>query len=236
LHAIFKTMNRLFVIFFLIFGTASVEAQIHEIGVFLGGSNFIGDIGPTNYIAPNEFAYGVLYKWNRSPRHSWRFSYTQSKITSRDIDSDMPARQKRGYDFENNIKEISAGLEFDFFDFDLHDSKPKFTPYVYTGLSYLHYDGLFFVNGRPRQNSPHGTIAIPMTLGIKGRIFDHFVIGLESSVKYSFADDIDGSAPTNKNLKNTGLDFGNPNSKDWYVFTGLTLTYTFGNKPCFCAE
>jgi hypothetical protein len=59
----------------------ATHAQIHEVGVFLGGSNYIGDIGPTTYISPNEPAIGVLYKWNKSPRHSYRFSYTQSKIT-----------------------------------------------------------------------------------------------------------------------------------------------------------
>src|SRR6218665_1730085 len=137
-------MNRFVILFFLIFGTASVQAQIHEIGVFLGGSNYIGEIGPTDYVNPNEFAYGILYKWNRSPRHSWRFSYTQAKITSRDKQSDMPSRKERNYDFENNIKELSAGLEFDFFSFDLHDSKPQFTPYVYTGLSYGPFFGGFF--------------------------------------------------------------------------------------------
>ncbi|MDX1317352.1 MAG: DUF6089 family protein, partial [Xanthomarina gelatinilytica] len=21
---------------------------------------------------------------------------------------------------------------------------------------------------------------------------------------------------------------------DWYMFTGVTLTYTFGRKPCYC--
>jgi len=227
-------MNRFFILLFLIFGTASVHSQIHEIGIYLGGSNYIGDIGPTKYIDPNEFAYGILYKWNKSPRHSWRFSYTQSKITSRDKDSDMPSRRQRGYDFENNIKEVSAGLEFDFFKFDLHDTKPQFTPYVYSGLSYVQYDGLFFVNGRAKSDSSHGSVAIPMTLGVKARIFDHMVLGLESSVKYVFGDDLDGSGPKNKNL--TGQGFGNINSDDWYVFTGLTLTYTFGNKPCFCTD
>jgi len=227
-------MNRFVILFFLIFGTASVQAQIHEIGVFLGGSNYIGEIGPTDYVNPNEFAYGILYKWNRSPRHSWRFSYTQAKITSRDKQSDMPSRKERNYDFENNIKELSAGLEFDFFSFDLHDSKPQFTPYVYTGLSYAHYDGLFFVGGRPKSDSSHGSLAIPMTLGVKTRLFGSLVIGLEASAKHMFGDDLDGSGPKNENLE--ALQFGNINSKDWYVFTGLTLTYTFGDKPCFCAE
>lgn len=227
-------MNRFFVTLFLILGATSVQAQIHEIGLFLGGSNYIGDIGPTDYIAPNKPAFGILYKWNRSPRHSWRASYTQSTIASYDRDSEVPARKSRDYRFKNDIKEVSLGLEFDFFDFDLHDSKPKFTPYIYSGLSYVHYNGLFFVGKDDRYDSSHGSLAIPITLGIKARIMPHLILGLESGARYSFADDLDGSNPTNDNLQSQA--FGNTNSTDWYVFTGFTLTYTFGNKPCFCAD
>ncbi len=66
--------------------------QIHEIGVFVGGSNYIGDVGSTDYFAPNDVALGVLYKWNRSTRHSWRFSYIQTSISANDVDSDAPNR------------------------------------------------------------------------------------------------------------------------------------------------
>ena len=85
----------------------ATQAQIHEIGVFLGGSNYIGDLGPTTYIAPNEPAFGLLYKWNKSPRHSYRFSYIQSEITSNDLDSKEASRNQRGYRFENDLKEVS---------------------------------------------------------------------------------------------------------------------------------
>jgi hypothetical protein len=110
-------MNRNYILLFLLLGFTNVNAQIHEIGVFLGGSNYIGDVGPTTYIAPDEFAFGVLYKWNKSPRHSWRFSYSQAKITSSDLKSNSPSRTPRGLYFENNIKEVSLGLEFNFFVF-----------------------------------------------------------------------------------------------------------------------
>jgi uncharacterized protein DUF6089 len=227
-------MKRIFVLFFCFLGFTSVNAQIHEIGVFLGGSNYIGDVGPTNYIAPNEFAYGILYKWNRSPRHSWRISYTQAKITSNDADSDVPARKQRGFDFENNIKELSLGLEFNFFDFNLHEGKRKVTPYVYTGLSYFAYEELYYVDNNASEDYQAGSLAIPMTVGIKSNITDNFVLGLEIGTRYTFTDNIDGSNPKNENLQD--LKFGNTNSNDWYVFSGLTLTYTFGNKPCYCAD
>ncbi|MNE01273.1 hypothetical protein D3C80_937060 [compost metagenome] len=73
-----------------------------------------------------------------------------------------------------------------------------------------------------------------MIVGVKSNITPNFVIGLEVGARYTFADDIDGSNPTNDNLEN--LQFGNLNNNDWYVFSGLTLTYTFGNTPCYCAE
>ena len=97
-------MKKILVLFFCLIFQNVLTAQIHEIGVFLGGSNYIGDVGKTNYVNPNELAIGIVYKWNKSPRHAWRISYTQSKITANDLDSKVPGRYKRGYDFENKIK------------------------------------------------------------------------------------------------------------------------------------
>ena len=115
----------------------NAHSQINELGVFVGGTNYIGDIGPMDYIAPNEPAIGILYKWNRSPRHAYRFSYTQGKITAKDSESKVPSRFLRGNSFENSIKEFSAGLEFNFMDFNLHDGDPGVSPYVYSGVSYF---------------------------------------------------------------------------------------------------
>ncbi len=209
-------------------------SQIHEVGVFLGGSNYIGDIGPTTHIAPNKLALGLLYKWNKSPRHSYRIAYMQSNITSNDLDSKEASRNLRGYRFENNIKEVSLGLEFNFFDFNLHQIGNKTTPYVYSGVSYTRYSSLFFINGEEKTNSRRGTIAIPMTIGIKSKLNRSFILGLEVGARYTFADDLDGSKTKNQNLSH--LNFGNINNNDWYVFSGVTLTYTFGEKPCYCAD
>jgi hypothetical protein len=227
-------MKKIFISFLCFFAFMTSHAQIHEVGVFLGGSNFIGDVGSTNYIRPNEPAFGIIYKWNKSPRHAYRFSYTQSQVSSNDNDSDEPGRYNRAYSFVNNIKELSAGLEFNFFDFNLHNMKTQITPYVYSGLSYVQYDGLFFSGGQQKSDAKHGTLAIPIILGVKSNITPNFVLGLEVGARNTFADDIDGSNPTNKNLQN--LRFGNLNNNDWYVLSGFTLTYTFGNKPCYCAE
>lgn len=227
-------MNRFITVLFFLLLFSKTEAQINELGVFFGGSNYIGDVGPTTYIAPKEISLGILYKWNRSTRHAWRFSYTQGKITSDDMDSDAPSRKKRGYSFENEIKELSAGLEFNFFDFNLHESGWITTPYVHTGISFFRYDELYVLDGKTKIDESKYAMAIPMTVGLKTRIADQFVLGLETGIRYTFTDNLDGSNP--KNEAYSHLNFGNLNSKDWYVFTGLTLTYTFGQNPCYCAE
>ena len=40
------------------------HGQFHELGLFIGGSNYIGDIGTNRYLDPNSPAVGVIYKWN----------------------------------------------------------------------------------------------------------------------------------------------------------------------------
>ncbi|MFD2941520.1 type IX secretion system protein PorG [Flavobacterium notoginsengisoli] len=229
-------MKKIFNLLLCFFPLITLNAQINELGVFLGGSNFVGDVGKTTYIAPEKLAFGVLYKWNRSPRHSWRFSYTQSEVSGNDFKSDETGRNQRGYRFDNNVKELSAGLEFNFFDFNLHDYRTKITPYVYSGLNFFIFDNLYRYTTSPNiiYSEKSSSFAIPIILGIKSNITPRFVLGLETGVRYTFTDNIDGSNP-NTSSSNI-LKFGNLNNNDWYVFSGVTLTYTFGKKPCYCAE
>jgi hypothetical protein len=227
-------MRTLSVYIFLLLCTLKTSAQINELGVFLGGINYIGDVGPTDYISPNEPAFGVIYKWNRSTRHAYRFSYFQGNIRSNDLDSKVPSRNLRGKQFKNSIKEFSAGLEFNFLEFDLHDNKNTTTPYVFTGVNYFIYDEIYILNTESSFDYRHSSFAIPMVVGLKTKLFNNFIIGVEVGARYTFTDNLDGSNPLNDNFET--LRFGNQNSKDWYVFSGFTLTYTFGKNPCFCSE
>lgn len=218
---------------------STVIAQFHEIGPFIGGSNFIGDVGKTNYIKPNEYAFGLIYKYNRSLRHSFRFSYIQSNVTANDDASSENARQVRSLDFKNHVKDLMAGLEFNFFNFNLHGLDDQFTPYVCTGIAYTYYDALYYpkagaTNDIAKIEKTRKTFGIPMIVGVKSRVGQNWVLAGEVNFRYTFADDIDGSNPTNADLSK--LKFGNIDSNDWITFVGITLTYTFGDKPCYCEE
>ncbi len=217
-------------VFFLQVG----HSQIYEVGVFAGGSNFIGDVGATNYISPNTSALGLMLKWNRSPRHSWRVSIIYSDLKADDAKSDDPRRIQRDYSFDSNLLEISAGMEFTFVEFDLHTSGLKFAPYIYSGISTARHPNFYFSQAGELidENADSWAWGIPMVLGVKSNISNHLVLGFEIGARYTFSDEIDGSVPDNPGRAN--LSFGNINSNDWYVFTGFTLTYTFGQRPCYC--
>ncbi|UNY99154.1 DUF6089 family protein [Zhouia spongiae] len=226
-------MKKSILIIFVSFLSTMASGQTYEIGPFIGGSNLIGDVGADNYIRPNKLALGLVGKWNVSTRYSFRGSLTYSRLHADDGKSDMVSRRQRGYEVDAKLLEGSLGLEFNFWEFDLHSFSKPFVPYIYSGVSVFGHDLLYFQNGEAQDYGNHITFAVPMVLGVKAKVTQHFVLAAEVGARYAFTDAIDGSNPTGSLEDNIGLKFGNINSDDWYVFSGLILTYTFGRRPCY---
>ena len=218
------------VVFFLFIVQFS-HGQIYEVGIAVGGSNFIGDVGKTSFIAPNELLNGFIFKWNRSPRHSYRLSFLSANLSANDLNSNDPRRLDRGLYFDSDLFETSLGMEFTFLDFNLHKSGIKYTPYIFTGITYAKFDKLthqnnIILNTGNKSNS----FGIPFILGFKYRFLKHFIISAEVGSRFVFSDNIDGSLSESENYSS----YGNINNKDWYMFSLINLSYTFGRKPCYC--
>lgn len=208
-------------------------AQTYEVGGFIGGANYIGDVGESQYINPNKLVVGGIFKWNRSPRHSFRASMNFGKLAANDLDSSDERRVQRGYRFENNIKEFSLGLEFTFWEYNTHAGLPIHSPYLYTGITYFLYDNMFLDvdENEMIKDGNKSSFAIPIVLGYKATVGRTVSLGFEIGARYTFTDNLDGSLPN----KAGGMDytFGNLNSNDWYVFSGITITFAFGRTPCY---
>lgn len=212
--------------------TSVFYAQIHEIGGFLGGANFIGDIGSTNYIKPNTIAGGLVYKRNLNPRIAIRGNYNFIPIKGEDAASDNPFREQRGFNFTNTIHEFAAGIEFNFFDYNIRDPRTSFTPYILAQAAIYGYkspDGIDINNKIITKNE--FSYSIPVGVGIKGRLSDNMAFAFESTVRITFEDDLDY---TTSNFNNTSLNLDfEGNGNDFYVFTGFSIVYTFGRPPCY---
>jgi|SRR5690625_1069125 len=227
-------MRYIIVAFLMLFWMTTSRAQIFEVGPYLGGSNFIGDVGATDYINPNSLAFGGIAKWNRSLRHSWRVTIIHTKLKADDTHSSDSRRNQRGYYFSNGLTEINAGMEFNFWEWDIYNPYQKVTPYLSTGISAIFTHDLFLneQNELAVKKNKFG-VALPMIIGVKGKLTRELTLAVELGARMTFHDNLDGSNPREYGGKHDYPAFGNKNTKDWYMFTGLTLTYSFGRKPCY---
>lgn len=227
-------MKYLAIIIFTLLSVLNSQSQTYEVGAFVGGANIIGDVGRSNYVYPNSFTFGGIAKWNRSDRHSFRASVISTKLTGDDTDANQSRREERGFTFENNLTELSLGIEYTFWEFNMYGGNRASAPYLYTGVTYLLYDSL-----RLRQDQGDiikydttGDFAIPMIIGYKTTLSTNTIVAFEIGARYAFTDSLDGSVAPDDEFSDS--QFGDINNNDWYVFTGMTFTFTFGRQPCYC--
>lgn len=104
--------------------------------------------------------------------------------------------------------------------------------------------------GKPEKKT---SFTMPFGAGYKYKYRRSFVISAEVGFRYTTTDNLDHSFANESDftfnnepgINEADLDqlnsniiksrqVGNMSNYDWYVFTGLTLTYTFGRPPCYC--
>ena len=202
--------------------------QIHEVGLYFGGSNYVGDIGNTNYINPNNLAGAIFYKYNTNPRIALRATYSYLPILGNDLKATTIFRRNRALNFSNTINELAVGLEYNFYEFDLSSEDKTWTPYLLLELVGFNYKNV-------KSHTPSGQIiygqktsyAIPFGIGYKSKLYSTLAFAFETKFRYTFEDDLDfiSNKTPNINIEGTG--------NDWYMFTGFSLIYTFGRPACF---
>ncbi|MCK0205012.1 type IX secretion system protein PorG [Ornithobacterium rhinotracheale] len=276
------------VIAFLLISTSIAFGQRHEVGVFLGGTNAISDIGRTDYINPlpkkvnGSFkipaTFGVLYRRNLNPQQSIRLGLTYASF----IDSDLLAvenyRRYRGASYTNSLLELSAVFEYNFFPIN-YEQRSAQSPYIFAGVAvFLHprpkYDIYFqnFENSANRKgyetivkekNGQQLSMSVPFGVGYKVKFDWNWILGFEVGFRPTFVDNLDLAWVKDSDVsvfKQKGLEYAGGSlspkelnddierkiseviekrqlgdaKNDWYVFTGFTLTYTFGRPACFC--
>lgn len=219
-------MRKRLLFYILILSTSISSAQLYEAGVFLGGSNYIGDIGSEFYIQPNKIAIGGIVKFNYTPRITFRATGLYTNLQDSDSRAQSTFRKNRGLQFKNSILEGSLGVEFSFFKYSLSKTGFTQTPYIIAQVGAVNYASIDS-NGESKRTT---SVVFPVGLGYKMKLIENVGIAIESSFRYTFKDGIDGN---NHDIDEPFRNFGNPNSKDWYVFTGITIVYAFGRPGCY---
>ncbi|MAV13832.1 MAG: hypothetical protein CMC28_02630 [Flavobacteriaceae bacterium] len=237
-------INKIKFFFILIFFLSQSYSQKNELGIFIGGSNYVGDIGPTTFINPNDIIGGLLYKKNLNTRIALRGSVSYGNLYSNNLlPNTSSSRRINSRNFENKFTNFNIGVEFNFKEFDTEDSSKQFTFYVHSGLSY-------FINKFNKNNylqptaspiSPPSILnkvndfSLPISVGLKFKPFEKKItFGFEISANYSFTDDLDGSDEVIMKSNPSVGPFGGNLSNDWYFFSVFKITYIFGKHKCYC--
>lgn len=201
---------------------------MYEAGISIGGSNYVGDVGRTDYIYPNSLAGAAFFKYNKNPRMAFRATYSYLPIEANDLDADTDYRRTRNLKFKNIINELAVGLEYNFYEYDISSDDKTWTPYILLELAGFHYN---YIVSEPQplqyEFDSKTSFSVPFGFGFKSKLYGSFAFALEAKFRYTFEDDLDYTTDkiATLNLGGTG--------NDWYMFTGFSLIYTFGRPACY---
>ena len=278
-------MRRLFLFVFILCFSQLTFAQRHELGIFAGGANVIGDVGKASYINPFPtkteaggkiylpISIGGLYRFNINPQMGFRANISYSKVGASNhrakeqykLEKDVDGHYKN---FRNNIVEGSLMFEYNFFNIN-DDQQNAQSPYIFVGVGAFSakgkeydYDSTVsteYPSGKIIKKSKYKTnLSLFFGVGYKVRFNYSWILSFETGIRYTNVDYIDYNTgkftdrfieakkieydkykndPTlSQPLKDfyDEKNYGNLSNKDWYVLTGISLTYSFGRPACYC--
>jgi len=262
--------------FFFIYGLKAQDFYRSEVGVFLGGSYYLGDLNPSKHFLKTKFAGGIVYRYNFTPRWALKVNALMGGLEASDAVS--KANIDRNLSFKSYIFDFSAQVEFNFLQYVTGDKNHFISPYIFVGASLFNfspkaeYDGKWYelqslgTEGQgttiPDTKKPYAltTVAIPFGIGLKISPHKLISLGLEYGIRKTFTDYIDDVSSTYADpvvlaaengvaaaaladrtisdeikLQHPGTARGNPKTKDWYVFTGVTVAFRIKGKHERCA-
>lgn len=186
------------------------KAQRHEIGVQMGMSNLVGDIGRTNYVLQKPigsisdyglpFYGGVIYRMNFNPYQTVRLNLGYSNLQFDDKYAKENYRRMRKLHGTNSV--FSADLLFEYNFLPVNDEqKSMISPYIFGGLSAIYMNA-----AKPEltiksasdvvidyKQEKAFTIGVPFGIGLKYKFNYNWALSGEFTFRPTFSDQVDYS-------------------------------------------
>lgn len=197
-----------------------------ELGFFIGGANYIGDIKDIRFTDFSAPAMGAFYRLNFNPRVSGRVTFS----TGKPMGSYLPTR----------IMDLAGQAEVTFYRFDLGNPNTWITPYMSGGagvsyfgeplisISFMSAAGLREkLSYAPSSSPTYSPFALNLAVGagVKLAVNRHLGIGIDYQLRKLFSDDLDllnlsssiaGSAVSPTPVLSNAL-----HNTDWVGFLGV---------------
>lgn len=209
-------MKNILIIISLFLCTSILAQRKFDVGVFIGGASYVGDINQGKQFYKPSLSAGALIRYNINKRYALRMQGIYAKVrgNSSDFpDEVLPYRPE--YSFTTNLLEFAAQTEFNFLPYITGQDRWLKSTYIAAGLGYT-------INVSPGNNF----LSIPFGVGFKINLSDRLSAGLEWSYRKTFNDRIDNiESPLGHSILH---------NNDWYSTYGLFITYKFFKFAADC--
>jgi hypothetical protein len=223
---------RIFLIVFLFLTPLlAFSQQNFEGGVFLGTSNYQGDLSENAiHLEESRLAYGLFVRVHKHKNFKAKANIFIGSISGTDLNADK-GLASRGWSFKSNL--IEAGLQAEYHPFGKKRYsisgifQRQFSPYLAAGVAFAQASADLNIPDKdkslfPESDDINNFIGVPIIIGIRLDLLEDFSFGLEMGWRAIFSDYLDN---VSKN--------GNPKKDDWYSVAGFSLSYHFRSSSRF---
>jgi hypothetical protein len=210
-------MKRVF-LFIIMIIPLTLSAQYWEAGIFMGGSNYNGDLidkGRTVVLTETHFTYGGVVRYAITRRWAAKFGLYKGMISGSDQNAkeNYNRRWDRNLSFQSKIMDVHGQIEFNILSYKSGHFRYKYAPYLFLGVGLVKFNPQAYYEGKWINLQPLGTegqgiaryndrrykltqVVIPFGLGWKQNIKRSFNLGLELSGRKTFTDYLDDISTT----------------------------------------
>jgi hypothetical protein len=181
-----------------------------EVGVFLGGAYYIGDLNRSDQFKNTKPAIGLLFRHNpkNNARIAWRLSANYGSVEANDANSRNATLRNRNLNFKSEIYEIAGGLELHYFPFRKGHDRYKATAYILAEIGLFQMNPKSVVDGKEYELRGIGTegqgssltkknsysktqLVLPIGFGAKFSLGARASFNLEFGLRKTFTDYLD---------------------------------------------
>lgn len=144
---LYKGRKIAFLIIISVLLSSPLQSQKNEIGLLVGGANYLGDI--SFHLSKTRPAFGIFFKNHYQNKFSYLFYLKNLSIHADDSDTPDGPRKWRNLRLKNNITELSSSIQYNILQINDLGNKGK---YNYKALLNIHIGTTFFYH------NPKGSI------------------------------------------------------------------------------
>lgn len=175
--------------------TLPATAQTYELGAWAGASNYFGDLNMNFSFQRVGPAGGIFGRINPNPRIALKLGANYANIGFDDALIDNPFQKARNLSFKSDIFEATGQVEFNFMPYIPAKDNKFFSPYVFLGAGFFHFN--------PKANFEDEWVAL-QPLGTEGQqrndeytLFQGMIVyggGFKYALNYAWSVNLEASS------------------------------------------